>query len=101
MAKKKLKSFQVATNKKGGMKIEALPVRPESIEQIPEPVPIMFGEPAQGITHDRQINYYQTKSPTGKPKKSEWLISNGFGDRPNSHNATTAWEEYKENLIEQ
>ena len=31
----------------------------------------------------------------GKKSKQEFLISKGLHDRPNSHMAITAWEEYK------
>ena len=33
--------------------------------------------------------------PKGKMKKEEFLISKGLQDRPNSHMAIKAWEEYK------
>ena len=33
--------------------------------------------------------------PEGKMKKEEFLISKGLHDRPNSHMAIKAWEEYK------
>ena len=33
--------------------------------------------------------------PEGKMRKKEFLISKGLHDRPNSHMAITAWEEYK------
>ena len=33
--------------------------------------------------------------PEGKKSKQEFLISKGLHDRPNSHMAITAWEEYK------
>ena len=32
--------------------------------------------------------------PEGKMKKEEFLISKGLHDRPNSHMAIKAWEEY-------
>ena len=32
--------------------------------------------------------------PEGKISKGEFLISNGLHERPNSHMAITAWEEY-------
>ena len=33
--------------------------------------------------------------PEGKKSKQDFLISKGLHDRPNSHMAITAWEEYK------
>ena len=33
--------------------------------------------------------------PEGKMRKEEFLISKGLHERPNSHMAITAWEEYK------
>ena len=33
--------------------------------------------------------------PEGKIGKEEFLISKGLHERPNSHRAITAWEEYK------
>jgi hypothetical protein len=33
--------------------------------------------------------------PEGKISKEEFLISKGLHERPNSHMAITAWEEYK------
>ena len=33
--------------------------------------------------------------PKGKKSKEEFLISKGLHDRPNSHMAIKAWEEYK------
>ena len=33
-----------------------------------------------------------------KMNKDEFIASNGFSARPNSHKAISAWEEYKESL---
>jgi hypothetical protein len=33
--------------------------------------------------------------PEGKKSKQDFLISKGLHERPNSHRAITAWEEYK------
>ena len=38
--------------------------------------------------------------PEGKMKKEEFLISKGLHDRPNSHMAIKAWEEYQDSFYD-
>ena len=38
--------------------------------------------------------------PEGKMKKEEFLISKGLHDRPNSHMAIKAWEDYQDSFYD-
>ena len=38
--------------------------------------------------------------PEGKMRKKEFLISKGLHDRPNSHMAIKAWEEYQDSFYD-
>ena len=38
--------------------------------------------------------------PEGKMRKKEFLISKGLHDRPNSHMAIKAWEDYQDSFYD-
>ena len=69
--------FSMAKRFKGGMKEDIV----KEVEKIAQRVA------EEEIEIEEDI-------PEGKKSKEEFLISKGLHERPNSHMAITAWEEY-------
>ena len=71
--------FGMAKRFKGGMKEDIK----KEVEEIAERVA------------KEEIEIIEEVIPEGKMSKEEFLISKGLHERPNSHMAIKAWEEYK------
>jgi hypothetical protein len=64
-------------------------------KDITEPVEVEHKHD-DGTTHSHVDGDKKHTHEFEKLNKDEFMTSNGFSARPNSHKAITAWEEYKE-----
>ena len=75
------RSFGMAKRFRGGIKEEVEEIAERVAEEDIEEIPAGMGDEEYPI-------------PEGRKSKEEFLISKGLHDRPNSHMAIKAWEEY-------
>ena len=96
------RSFGMAKRFKGGIKEDIAKEVEEIAERVAEEeIEEMIGKEEVEHTHDDGTTHSHVDGDkkhtheSKRLKKEEFLISKGLHERPNSHLALTAWEEYK------
>ena len=62
-------------------------IKEDIVEEVEEIAERVAEEEIEEMVEEESV-------PEGKMRKEEFLISKGLHDRPNSHMAIKAWEEY-------